>query len=740
MSVAKLGLLGLVLMTILGLCAGQAKAQEGPAPVTVSEDAGFFTLDNGLIRAMVSKASGDLVSMKFKGAEMLGTVLKEDGSIDFDYDPPGNPGRGRGMTDHMYGFWSHDTNGGRIETKVTINPASNGGARGEVSVKGYSDGKNLGFGPGAGAQGDFAADIEIRYTLNRGETGVYTYCTFEHKPEYPDASMGEARFCVKLNNGFDWMLVNEDHNLMYPRELEAAGDNKYNYTANQYDNPVFGWANFNQNVGFFFINASSEYLTGPPSKVEFLCHRDTTGPSYAPTILNYWRSSHYGGGSVDVAKGEHWTKVIGPFLLYANTGNSPQVIWADAQAQQKKEAGKWPYNWVSGVDYSADSRSTVTGKMVLQDPQKPGAKLSNLRVGLAHASYRVPIERPNDVNSPLDVHWGVDSKHYAFWTRGDATGAFTIPAVRAGTYTLHAYADGILGEFARADVKVEAGKPLDLGNVTWTPVRRGKQIWEIGVPNRTGEEYVKGRDHFHDGMATVYALLFPNDVNYVIGKSEPDKDWYFLHAPHASDAAIAAATVNAQPRPQRGGGGAFGGGAVGRGRGAATQPGARGGFARGGPATQPQGVEGVNIAGAGRAGPPAQGLPGARAGGRGPGARGGAPGAGAGPGGGSRPSPWAISFDMPNAPRGKATLRLGIATNNNGRIDVSVNGIQTTTLDGMYSESSIGRNANRGIWFEKEVPFDASMLKAGPNTLTLTLSSGAIIYDYLRLELDDAAN
>jgi rhamnogalacturonan endolyase len=55
-----------------------------------------------------------------------------------------------------------------------------------------------------------------------------------------------------------------------------------------------------------------------------------------------------------------------------------------------------------------------------------------------------------------------------------------------GTYTLHAFADGVLGEFAQTNITVEAGQTLDLGKLEWKPVRYGKQVWEIGYPDRTG--------------------------------------------------------------------------------------------------------------------------------------------------------------------------------------------------------------------------------------------------------------
>jgi rhamnogalacturonan endolyase len=55
-------------------------------------------------------------------------------------------------------------------------------------------------------------------------------------------------------------------------------------------------------------------------------------------------------------------------------------------------------------------------------------------------------------------------------------------------------------------------------------------------------------------------------------------------------------------------------------------------------------------------------------------------------------------------------------------------------------DSTISRNAVQGLWYEREIPFPASRLKAGTNVLTLTVPAGGItngiIYDYLRLELD----
>ena len=63
-----------------------------------------------------------------------------------------------------------------------------------------------------------------------------------------------------------------------------------------------------------------------------------------------------------------------------------------------------------------------------------------------------------------------------------ARGRFHVTNVRPGKYTLRAIADGVLGEFSKADVVVEAGKPLDLGSLEWKPVRYGRQLWESRLP------------------------------------------------------------------------------------------------------------------------------------------------------------------------------------------------------------------------------------------------------------------
>lgn len=663
---------------------GGLSALADPAvSVSVRDDGELFVLDNGIVQASVAKSSGDLVSVRYQGHEMLATLLGPDGKPDLRADPPGGNVRGFApFTDHQYGFWSHDAMGPvgsepKAVARLSIDPASNGGERAEVAVKGVAAGRRMGTGPGVGPGGDFASDIEIRYSLGRGESGLYTYCLFTHPPEYASTTLGEARFCVKLAPLFDWMLVDGHHHLYYPAERERNGDDKYNYTSDQFDHPAFGWASAADRIGCFFVNPSEEYLSGGPTKVEFLCHRDTNRTA-AACILNYWRSSHYGGSSVDVAHGETWDKVVGPFLIYFNSGADPEALWRDARAQAGRERAKWPYAWVEGADYPhRDGRADVSGRIDLTDPASPGFRFTRVFVGLTAPTYRITTDRGATGNTPAVVTWMTDAKHYEFWARGTADGRFVIPAVRPGRYTLRIIADGVLGEFSRANVAVEAGRPLDLGVVRWTPVRLGRQVWDIGIPNRNGTEFRDGDNFFHDRMGVAYARLFPNDVDFTIGQSDFHRDWYFEQVPHAdlSDPAIAAAE---KPRP-------------------IPPPAAPG-------APRRRYVPPPPIFG--------------------------------------RANPWTIRFRLPDAPRGRAILRVAIAGGSTSGIAVAVNG-QLAGIVAVDGDSTVGRNGIQGLWYERQVPFSARLLRAGDNAMTLTVPAGpitqGIIYDYLRLELDEAA-
>jgi rhamnogalacturonan endolyase len=278
------------------------------------------------------------------------------------------------------------------------------------------------------------------------------------------------------------------------------------------------------------------------------------------------------------------------------------------------------------------------------------------------------------------VTWPHDGNYYQFWTDGAEDGRFSITNVRPGAYTLHAFADGVLGEYAKANITVEAGKNLNLGRLDWQPVRYGKQIWEIGYPDRTAGEFYKGdgANYWLWGWPLRYGDLFPNDITYTIGKSDYRKDWFFEEVPHAlSDGWKNPAAKD--PLNQR-----FGW------------------------VNNPTGSQDMWQAwGRGRA------------------------------------TTWTIKFNMNKTSQGQAVLRVALAgADGNGGLAIGVNGQAVGSIRPVAT-NALRYNTDTGVWYQYAQKFDAALLKEGENAMTLTVPAGdlttGVVWDYLRLELNDGS-
>jgi len=697
-------------------------AKPASAPVTVQETTAngvaYYVLSNGIVTAWINKATSDLEALDYKGMDLAGHDQPAVGVGTWE-QTPANAAQTGGLTD-----------------SITIDPAKNGGERGEVSIKGVTGG-TITLTPNAPGGGT-NFDLEIRYAMGRGDSGVYTYATFTHPASYGVGRMGaEGRFILLLNQTFDWLSADADRNLLAAgplnwgtgvvihakeQRLMSQGpyknsvEHKYTYNAVQFKAPAYGWSSTKDHIGVWFINPTIEYLSGGATKLELQTHYGDNGDP-DPIILDYWKGSHYGRNtSLSVAAGEEWSKVVGPIFVYVNSLDSFQTpspadlatlaasdgnptipaAWKDnstalfqnALQQAKLEKTKWPYDWVDGVGYAhKDQRGSVTGQLVINDPYAPAGtstKLPHLTVGLT-----VPMPSDNDGNGGAyygsEASWVTDAKHYEFWNTGTDDGKFTVDKVYPGTYTLHAFADGVLGEFAQANITVEAGKNLDLGQIIWKPVRYGTQLWDIGYPDRSADKFFKGdaANYWLWGWPLRYSLLFPNDLTYTIGKSDPAKDWFFEEVPHATSQDW----INPAAKD---------------------------------PANQPFGwikaqsldqYPQTNTTGPWR------------------------------DWGRGNATTWTIKFNVDKAVQGTAVFRIALAGADGGGATVGLNG-QAVGAVGAMATNALRYNTAQGVWQERDVSFDAALLKVGENDLTITVPAGdldsGLVYDYLRLELNTA--
>ena len=391
------GMRGLLTFTIISMslsapvlrAAGAAPVVAKPevnAPVTVTENADSWTLDNGIVKIAVLKRNGNMQTIVYHGVNI---VARSE-------------------------YWEQVPSG-QVTPSLTIDPAKNGGERAEVAVKGVNG----------------RMDIEVRYTLERGTSGFYTYAEYTHKASYPTAGFGENRFILQMNPTFNWLSVDKDRNqLMIANQDQRSGtvihakeqsilaagnyknsvEHKYTYCGIIYRLPAYGWSSTKDHIGVYFINPTTEYIGGGAEKMDLVCHMGAT-------LLDYWTSGHYAGGAgCSVPQGQDWKKVVGPIFVYFNALENPKdpsqaeldtlaatqgnptvpqtwhdnsfALWNDAIAKSQEVRAAWPFDWVNGVDYPHKSeRGNVTGQVVLNDPQAATTKLPNLTIGLAHPDY-----------------------------------------------------------------------------------------------------------------------------------------------------------------------------------------------------------------------------------------------------------------------------------------------------------------------------------------------------------------
>lgn len=488
-----------------------ATSSVGAAAVSLHQDDLSFRMSNGQLSATIEKASGKITSVVLGNQELLGGGT---GYWSMSASSSGSQVAGFGKTREQF---------------VTIDPASNDGERAEVSCRYF----------GTGTDQAYPGNSEIRYSIDRHSTTLYVTAILGHGAGDAPFQMNEGRFVIKLNAGiFDHLTIDKDRNWITPTgrdwddgaplNLKEArrmttgnhvgwAEHKYSYSAILEKVPAYGWLGTKQPFGVWLINPSVEYIAGGPTKMELTGHLDVGGSSL-PTLLNMWHGSHYGGTVLSLEKDEKWSKVIGPFALHFNQGGSPAALWDKALERATVERAAWPYPWVKHPEYPAlAARGGLSGTILVDDTLSVPAPQAAMWVGLTAPDYQV---------NRHPVGWQSDSKHYQYWVRATPDGAFSLTGVRPGNYVLHAFADGVMGEFEKPGVTILPGTIQAAGEIRWKPERKGPTLWQIGIPDRSAAEYRNGDRYWHWGNYLKFRTDFPNGIDYIVGKSDWKKDWH----------------------------------------------------------------------------------------------------------------------------------------------------------------------------------------------------------------------
>ncbi|XP_031249886.1 probable rhamnogalacturonate lyase B isoform X1 [Pistacia vera] len=403
-------------------------------------------------------------------------------------------------------------------------------------------------------------NVDKRYIMRRGVSGLYAYAIMEREPGWPDVDMDQIRAVFKLQKDkFHYMAISEERQrvmpmpedratgqpLAYPEavlltkptnpELRGEVDDKYQYSMESKDTELHGWISSDPPVGFWMITPSAEFRSSGPIKQDLTSH-------VGPTVLSMFTSIHYGGKDIDTEyrNGEPWKKVMGPVLVYLNSVSSDKDtyadLWKDAKKQMREEIKSWPYDFPQSKDFpKSHQRGNVSGQLQVDD------RYINSSIIGAKFGY-VGLAAPGEVGS-----WQTETKCYQFWTQTDGKGSFFIKNVREGNYNLYAWVPGFVGDYKHnINITVKAGSEFKLGAIVYRPPRSGPTLWEIGVPDRSAAEFFvpdpyptlmnrlytnHTTDKFRQyGLWTRYADIYRNgDLKYTVGVSDYTRDWFFAH-------------------------------------------------------------------------------------------------------------------------------------------------------------------------------------------------------------------
>lgn len=356
-----------------------------------------------------------------------------------------------------------------------------------------------------GAQGEVGIE-QSRYSL-RMDSRMYQYSAVANEPlsRYPEAD----EYCKRLMDATD--LLND-----------GSTYTKYQNSSYQFESITQG--SYGDVFGLSLITPQRDWAGGGYSKQDIDIHDVYNGSR----ILNWHLSTSHGGTGLGILN-DDWQKMYGPVLWYSNYGcDGPEALRQDAQKKAQEEIGRSPYEWVEDEAYSAE-RGSVCGKISARNGE---------------VVYTDTDISPSDtygwavLSDIRSESWMKDNTYYEYYAPVREDGTFEISKIRPGSYRLNISLDGIMGEYEYDDiVTVDAGGKVNVGSIQWDNEVNGDTLWTIGIPDRTGEEFAYADSYRHWGIHLVYDQLFPEGVNFYIGKSKESEDWFFVQtaSPMAGD-------------------------------------------------------------------------------------------------------------------------------------------------------------------------------------------------------------
>ncbi|KAH8731926.1 polysaccharide lyase-like protein family 4 [Phaeosphaeriaceae sp. PMI808] len=482
------------------------------AAIKSSEDSNAINISNDRLSFSVAKASGSISNLSLDGQNLLGT------------------GRGPYLDCHCVdsGFWTPGKG-----AKYQLFKGTDGDNKPYAGAMMSQDYQNTG------------KVLEQYWFLRDGETGMHVFARVKYSnAQTPSGGdLGELRQLFRPSASV-WTHLSSSDGMFAPLPdtsgapvvqdaswyvggktndayVKQMSDyfTKYMFSEEWRDQKVHGMYGDGSKSSdgtaygaWLLMNTKDTYFNGPT-------HSDLTVDGI---VYNYLVSNHHGNGVPEMVNG--FDRTFGPQFYYFNKGakgTSLQALRSDAGKVASSNWTRFYDSIAQHVPNLVPSSGRGTFKATISLPK--GATRTLAVLSLSGSDFQ-----DNNKNY----------KAYQYWGDVDNYGSVTIPSVKAGTYRLTIYADGIFGQYEQDDVVIKAGSIATV-TASWTPESAGTELWRIGTPDKSSGEFRHGneKDTTRPLQPQQYRLYwaihdfvkdFPNGVKYVVGTSSL-RDLNYVH-------------------------------------------------------------------------------------------------------------------------------------------------------------------------------------------------------------------
>ncbi|KAJ7106411.1 galactose mutarotase-like protein, partial [Mycena crocata] len=481
--------------------------------VLVNELSTLYRFSNDLVSFDVIKGTGVIRNLTYEGVGLLGSLSGNAGQLYTDFPSTGFSTTGNALTEIIRGVdWAgivltdNDTAVGKTVQRSWFLRDGESGLHSFV---------RLAYHNATGAS--FGALGESR-TMFRPNGGPWTHLVTNGDQWAPIPSAAALVRQIEVQDATWYLGLTPDDAYCVHTSVVWGNTNMMQYTfADNQTNKAHGlYANRSSGdaLGAWWVVNQKDTFFGGPLHIDLMVDG---------IIYNKQSTSHGGATSPNVTNG--FDRTFGPQFLYFNHGQGASLhdLLADAEA-------------LADLAWNSEFYDEIAPHVIGYAPSSVRGSFQG-QVGLPHGA-----SEPIAVLSANGVHFqdnAIDPAAYQYWGSISAAGEVSIPRIKAGTYRLTVFADGIFGDFVQDGVVVHPGKTTDVA-VVWTPESAGRELWRLGVPDKSAGEFRNGneRDESHPNHPAKYRIYwgawdfptqFPRGVNFTIGKSREAVDWNYIH-------------------------------------------------------------------------------------------------------------------------------------------------------------------------------------------------------------------